>query len=504
MNDVNPKHLLIKNILSNWTAIVVSVLIGFFMSPFMVHNLGKERYGILALVLSIITYTDFFDVGMRQSLARYLPKYYALRDFVGLNEVANSSGFIYSIIAFATAVGTFVIAFFFLGIFNVSSEMTDVMRTTVIILGLNEAYTFLLMTWSSLGPFHRYDLLNATNIARSILSAIAIVYFISKGYGIITVAVITLSFNVLFSLIRLNMQRRLVPELKFSTKFISKQRIRELMNYGMMSLFIVVSGVVIFSSDNIIVGIFLSASSVTYYSIAGNLIHQLRMLVTSVGVPLVPTVSHFDSSSNSGEILSLYRKLTKYLYYIVTSICVGVFLFGGKFIYLWMGSDFEQTVTILKILIVPACIYFPQVMANSVLLGIGKMKHLLYMLVAEAISKILLSVILVQYWGIYGVAISTAIPQSIIYIFIYPRIFHKVINGNLKTFYLDSIKTITISLLFAIPAAVLAYELIEINGWGKFALAVGFVGLSSLTGFWGWIIANEDKQRVLKQIRRIF
>ena len=93
----HPKQLLIKNIFSNWAAIAVTMVIALFLSPFLVHTLGKERYGVWALVLSIITFVDLMDVGMKQSLSRFLPKYYATNDIDKVNRVLNSSTFIYSI-----------------------------------------------------------------------------------------------------------------------------------------------------------------------------------------------------------------------------------------------------------------------------------------------------------------------------------------------------------------------------------------------------------------------
>ena len=58
---INPKNLLLRNVFSNWMGMLVSMGIAFFISPFLVHNLGKEVYGIWALVLSVVAYNRFFD-----------------------------------------------------------------------------------------------------------------------------------------------------------------------------------------------------------------------------------------------------------------------------------------------------------------------------------------------------------------------------------------------------------------------------------------------------------
>ena len=171
---VDPKKLLVKNIFSNWASMFVSILIAFFMSPFLVHNLGKAEYGIWALVLSIVAYSHFLDAGMRQSLARYIPKYYATRDYQKLNEVLSSSNAIYAITGSLVIVGALFIAVFLAGLFNVSPELMTVMKITLVLVGFNEALRFYFITASSLGPFHRYDIGNAIDILTTIVNALIV------------------------------------------------------------------------------------------------------------------------------------------------------------------------------------------------------------------------------------------------------------------------------------------------------------------------------------------
>ena len=493
----NPKQMLIKNIFSNWAMMFVSMIIAFFMSPFLVHNLGKEQYGIWALVLSIISYSGFLDAGMRQSLARYIPKYYAVKDYLKLNQVLSSTEAIYALAGTLVIIGTLIIAFFFADVFNVTEELLPVLRITLILIGLNEAIRFFFITRSALGPFHRYDIGNAIDILSAIANALIIVYFIGKGYELITLAIITIATALIKFIIRSVYQKRLVPEVEYKIKYIDRQTIRELFEYGLVSFFIVIAWLVIFSSDNIIIGIFQTTTDVTYYSIALTLITYLRTLMSSIGVPLVPAVSHLDATSNLDEINDLFIKLSNYLYYLSTTICVGIILFGSNFIYLWMGPDFQKTVNILHILIVPAAIYLPQVTSNSILLGIGKHRPLLYLLIGEATSKITLSLILIQFWGIYGVAIGTAIPQTIIYLFIYPRLYHKITKASLSRFYLNSLRMIIASVIFTCPIGLLIKYYLLFDGWLGFAAAVSAVGIASGIGFWWKILTSYDKTRIV-------
>jgi O-antigen/teichoic acid export membrane protein len=498
----NPVKLLFKNVVSNWAAMFVAIVIAFFMSPFLVHSLGKEQYGIWALVLSIIAYGHFLDAGMSQSLARFIPKYYATRDFRKLNEVLSSANAIYALTGSLVVIATLAIAFFFMGIFNVAPDLVHSMRMTLILVGINEALRFYFLTSSALGPFHRYDIGNAVDILSSIINALIIVYFIGRGYGLITLAAITLLVSLAKYIVRTVFQRRIVPETEYKFSFVNKQTIKELLGYGIISFFIVVTWMVIFNSDNIVIGAFLSTTDVTYFSIAGMMINYLRTLISSIGVPLTPTISHFDASGDYGEIGKLYKKLSRYLYYLTACIAVGILFFGGKFITLWMGEGFGSTIKVLYILIIPSAIYLPQVAANAVLLGISRHRTLLYILVVEAVANITLSIILVKPLGIYGVAWGTAIPQYIIYLFVYPYTFNRILKVGLKSIYVSSLNMIIVALFLTVPVSFLLRHFNSLIGWPGLIVDILIFAVFMVGGFWFKVLESQDRSSILTRLKR--
>jgi len=497
---INPKKLLVKNIFSNWAAMFVTLAISFFMSPFLVHTLGKAQYGIWALVLSVVAYSSFLDVGMKQSLARFIPKYYAMKDFQSLNEVMNSSSLIYRITGTMVIPFTLLVAFVFIDSFNIPEELLDITRIVLIIIGLRQAIFFYFTTRTAIGPFHRYDIANGIDIFFDISRALVIVLFLKMGYGLIALAIITISITLIKIVTRSTAQRKIVPEIKYKYKFITKVKVKELLNYGSISFLIVVCWMVIFNSDNIIIGIFLTTTEITYFSIAATLVNYLRALISSIGIPLVPAISHLDATSDIKEIASMFYKIMKYLYFLCTGICMMILFYGDKFIYLWMGPEFTTTVNILYILIVPACIYLPQMMANSVLLGISRHKSLFYMLLIEMFGNIILSLILLHFFGIYGVAFGTAIPQLLIYIFIYPYIFNNIIKGSMKLFYKNSLYMISVALVSCLPFCFLIRAFSPLTGWTGLIIEAVLSILPLLVVFWFKIFETYDKMRFTEKL----
>jgi O-antigen/teichoic acid export membrane protein len=71
-------RLLITGVIVNWTAVVVAIIISFFLSPFVVHHLGNVTYGVWILANSSIAYMALLDLGMRGAVTHFVAKHHAL------------------------------------------------------------------------------------------------------------------------------------------------------------------------------------------------------------------------------------------------------------------------------------------------------------------------------------------------------------------------------------------------------------------------------------------
>src|SRR5713226_9245507 len=90
------KRQIIKNVGSSWFALGVNILVGIFLSPFILHRLGDTAFGIWVLIFSLTGYYGIFDFGIRSSIIRYVSKYTATRDVEEVSRLINSAMFTYT------------------------------------------------------------------------------------------------------------------------------------------------------------------------------------------------------------------------------------------------------------------------------------------------------------------------------------------------------------------------------------------------------------------------
>src|SRR4029077_14742956 len=99
---------ILKNVSSSWFGLGVNILVGIFLSPFILHRLGDTAYGIWILIFSVTGYYGLFDLGIRSSVIRYVSTFTATNDQEGLAKLINTSLATYATIGVVAMVVTLV------------------------------------------------------------------------------------------------------------------------------------------------------------------------------------------------------------------------------------------------------------------------------------------------------------------------------------------------------------------------------------------------------------
>src|SRR5258706_16247164 len=84
-------RIILRNIFSNWTGYLITMVAGFLLSPFVVNHLGNTGYGIWTLVLSLTGYFGMLDLGIRSSVGRFVARYLALNNDGNVNRTVSTA-----------------------------------------------------------------------------------------------------------------------------------------------------------------------------------------------------------------------------------------------------------------------------------------------------------------------------------------------------------------------------------------------------------------------------
>src|SRR5215475_274001 len=133
---------IIKNVGSSWFALGVNVAVGIFLSPFILHRLGDDAFGLWILIFSVTGYYGLFDLGIRSSIVRYVAKYSATNELDELNRLVNTALFSYSLIGLTAMALTLVATYYVGSIFRVPADFLATARCLLLMVGVSVSSGF--------------------------------------------------------------------------------------------------------------------------------------------------------------------------------------------------------------------------------------------------------------------------------------------------------------------------------------------------------------------------
>lgn len=396
---------------------LVKIVITFVMTPVLVSNLGNHDYGIWEIIAAIIGYMGLLDFGMKPTIVRFASKHLAENSPEKLQILYSTAW------AFMSVVGI-VIFLFFLGwaiflpdLLSVDKEQQYRYSLLLFIVGFQVFVSFPgYVAEGFLEGFQEYSKKNNISIFYLIVTSSIVYTLITPSNGIILLASVSaaglfvkyLHFAVLlykpgFGNLRPDLSRASWVSFKETSRF------------GFKALVQGVAYTVEAGTDTLVIGYFLGAAIVPIYAIPANLINYIKGIGWTLTQAFMPLFTMMHTQEKAKEIQEMYLGVSRYVVALLLPIAVGAVLLGGPFIGVWVGEQYQKEADII-ILLLAIYIAYPFLNPFSVryLLAIGAHGMLAKLTTVGAAFNITLSVILVNYWGVVGVALGSVIPVLIL------------------------------------------------------------------------------------------
>lgn len=435
------------------TELIVSVLAGLLLMPFIIHSIGDRMYGLWILIASFIGFYGIFDFGLSSAVQRHVSQAIGTNDYKSSNKIINTSLLLFFLISGVVILVTLV-TIALIPLFSKDPTEVRILRIVFAIVGSSLAFSFPPRVFLGVLTAHlRHDLGAITEIVKIIIRSLLVFILLQMGYGIIMLAVATLTAEFCSTALKLIFSRIVAPYMTLSLRFIDKTKFRPLFNYSSFSFIATIGDKLRFNIDNFIIAAYLGAEFITVYVIAVRLLLYFMDLIASATGVIRPLFSQYESRGDYESIRKLYIISTKISICLSVLIGGGLIIHGKTFIGAWMGQNYISAYSFMLILIIPGIIATMVNPSLSVLLGVSKHKFFAISNLIEGISNVGLSLILVRYYGLFGIAMGTAIPMFVIKLFIEPAYTCKIIDLNIKFYYTRvllpmTIKSVTVMAVF--------------------------------------------------------
>jgi O-antigen/teichoic acid export membrane protein len=426
----------VRNVLSNWGGYLFSVILTFFLSPFVVNHLGATAYGVWILLVSLTGYLGLLDLGVRGAVTRYVAKFYAREEHNDAGGIVSSALGIFAVAGIVAMTISIGLATFALSHFRISSEYQSAARLVVPLAGATVAVSLLGGVFGGvLAGLQRFDLLNGIEVGMSGLRAIAIVWSLKSGYGIRALALIQFCSSLASTVTYVLLGRRLYPHLRVHMADINRKRLQLIFYFSAYSFLLQIFASLILYTDAVVISLYLPVSLVTFFAIGGNLISYARALVAGISQLMTPLASSLQAGGDEEGLRRALLDGTRYGTCLMMPICLTFMLRGSTFIGLWMGSQYaDLSGRVLWVLAFSGLFSAGIQVAWGIILGLGRHRALVPVSLVEALANLGLSIFLVQRSGVVGVAWGTTLPNVLVCLLFWPVYLNRSLDVPLGKF----------------------------------------------------------------------
>tara|TARA_R110002167_G_scaffold365963_2_gene592235 strand:- start:546 stop:2087 length:1542 start_codon:yes stop_codon:yes gene_type:complete len=427
-------------LLSNNAAVLIRVLVAFFLSPFLVHTLGDTKYGIWTIMAALSGYMCLLDLGIVSAITKYTSEHYQTNETKQLNIIVNTCLFIFLCVTTIVLVASPLIAQGVITFLDFNPEIQHTVYMLTIIISFD--ISLFVISGVFRGTFAgllRHDILSIIGIVSALYKALMFYLFLSNGYGLITMGFIAVSSNLLAITIFYIILKRQFSFIKFDLRTVSKSSINKVFAFSKYTFLSMLANQIIFYSDAFVIGYFLSAAAVTYYTIPWSLMEYVKSFCLAISGTYIAIFAEHNALQDKEKLYNAYVSASKLMLAFSNLMCIGMIVFGGAFISIWMGPKYGETGQ--PIIIIFALIQLamsPQLISLSLLQGLSKHKIYSQLSFAVSVINLILSIWLVQEYGLIGVAVGAAIPQLLFYILFVPKYTTNVIGIPLWTYLKDT------------------------------------------------------------------
>ncbi len=410
----------ILNMASGLVLTLSNLAIFFFITPFMRDQLENELFGAWSFIGTLIGYAALLQSTTTTAMTKYVAEYKAQNNQEKLLLVINSGLAQYLLLSAITLVTGSILCYLtgFFPKLQISGYLTTIRITFgLMVLNLVLDLPFIGIR-ATLAGLHRYVFLNTLQLIRAIAYAGGTVLVLLRGWDLIGLALCDFVLCLIVNCISYIFLRRILS-FKLSFRYCRWDMIKLIFNFGIFSFISSFSTMIFYYTDNLVMGCMISLTMITVYQFGFKILESLKKLnisATSVLMPVASEISILTGEERRRKLEELFTRGSRFSAILTLPPILFLLIFGKEFFRFWLGIKYEyvdQTYWIFVILIVPHTFVFSQYVGPNMLVGLAKHHAFAYILLGLALLNLGLSILFAYYWGIYGIALGTAIPITL-------------------------------------------------------------------------------------------
>jgi O-antigen/teichoic acid export membrane protein len=431
---------ILRNVVSNWVGFAVNAAVTLLLTPFVVRHLGPAGYGIWILSSSVVGYYGFLDLGFRAGVTQYLIRYLANGDMDHASECMSSS------VAALAVLGAFMVtlsvgaAYVVPRVFHLPVELVNDAFWCILIVGVSSGLQFALSPFTSIfAATQRFDLANLIGVLTRLLTSAGTVIVLRSGYGLIGVSAATCTVSLVDYGLRWFVARRLAPQIELSRRKVRFARLKEIGVFGAWNFLISLNAFIYQHVPNMLIGAFMPIVAVGRYALSVGLVRQITASLGPVGQVIYPAAAALHAMGDISGRERLYHDGSRLMMLVMIPAAMLAFFWAEDFYRVWVGeaylsgSTYPSVALVFQILVLSTVTNFSNI-AGQILMGAGRVRIVAIASICGSAINLSLSVVLIRYYGLIGVAIAVVVASVLVDFAAMPWLAQRYLGLSVKNF----------------------------------------------------------------------
>ena len=329
----------ILNLVGRFTQVAGWVVI----APYMLHQLGADRFGLWSLLTVISGLYMTFDLGVGSALTKFVAEYRATGDQAALRAVFSMGVILYAVLGLLIVAGFALFGGRLLDLFKVTPELRPeagrAMLVAAAVYGLLNLY---MLTASVLTGLHRMDVWNRISIGVTLLQLAGVFLVLRIGGGLVALMLntgVTLAIGALLGWLAI---RRLAPEIGFDFGAFTPRLFTRLTRYSAALQVINLGVLVQFQLDKVLLGAMVSLAAVASFEFGLRVVSALWSLPSLLLPPLIPAAAHLAAVGDQERLRRLYRRASRYVLAVAFPVAAGMIAVAPALYRAWLGPGHDD------------------------------------------------------------------------------------------------------------------------------------------------------------------
>lgn len=401
-----------SGVFMSYLSIILSTILGFVITPFLIYYLGKDQYGMYSAIVSFSAYVGIMDLGLGSTVIRYIAQYRT----TGQKEAEE--GFLYFVrriywyITIASAVVCVALSIFVPNIFAASIPKGEENIARAIFLLAAGSICVTIMSniyYSTIRAYERFFVARGYMILQDLIRTAIVVVMLLLGFGVIYVAAADLLSNIIGFILKWTYCKRNI-KITIRKREINKAQIMQIFGFSFSVVLYSIASKIFWQVDKVLLGALVSAGSVAVYAVGAQFTTALNAISAAISSMYLPhAVKAIDKKLNGSEIAEIMARLARYQLFVIVPVIFGFGFFGRQVIQVQVGTGYDNAYTIALIvmcsMVPPLCYAY----SDSVLKATNRQWFISLTTIASVVVNIILTVLLIPQYREVGAAVGSVI-----------------------------------------------------------------------------------------------